>query len=201
MNQDELWEQVSAYCDGEMSGEERAAFERRMAEDDVLRQMAQSWRETMEAAKEWQHTPAPGEERVDSLPIPSLVRKPIRPLWRRLAAAALFVAGFGLGLLAQREMNVLDEAKRPVISGPELPEKAAMIPTKQTQIPEESNPQVQIIKEENTNRPKVTKASDPIVTQQEDGRIIIETTMQNSGARVVWIVDSGFRLPSENGVR
>jgi len=198
MKQDERWEQVAAYCESEMSEEERIAFDRRITECDELRQMMQSWRETMEEVREWHNATAPSEERVDSLPIPSFVRKQYRPIWRRLAAAALFIAGFGLGLLAQREMNVLDEISKKAIVRPETTEKAAVVDSEPTRTPPESFPQNCENEQTKINSPLVTQANKPIVTQQDDGRLVIETTSNQSGVRMVWIVDSGFQLSHTN---
>jgi hypothetical protein len=39
----------------------------------------------------------------------------------------------------------------------------------------------------------------PIVTHEENGRLVIETTLKNSGARALWVVDGRFDLAKSEG--
>ena len=197
--------QIAAYLEGEMIAEEVAAFERRMSSDRALSREVDQWRQAMEAARDWVEAEAPGVERVESLPIPSvfsaaspeasLLRLPgIRPalgVWRWLAIAAVFVAGFLAGHLTQSKPS----------SGEEQHPAAGL-----------GQPAVQSALEgqghaDSTRPPaalgetaKLTALPGPArYSSEENGRLIIETTLRNTGARAMWVVDGTFGLTQSKG--
>jgi len=182
------WDEIASYMEGAMSNEERVAFEQRLAEDASLRSGLQSWREAMDAAQQWVEAKAPGVERVEALAIPTMPRHPItlnRPSrlasWRKYAAAALFIIGFGLGMLTQKEISMVE------------PPRQLNHESNQTTIKQPSPIATPRVKPSHPSQPEVALHDEPTFTRQEDGKVIIETTLHDSGARATWIVDGSFQ--------
>ncbi len=183
-NNNVQWDAIASYMDGDMGNDERTAFERRLAEDAALRHDLQSWRDAMEAAQQWFDDDAPGVERVAALAVPTMPRldKPFRfASWRKYAAAALFIVGFGLGMLTQKEINFVE------------PPRQLNHDSNQTTIKQPSPIATPRVQPPHQSQPELALNDEPTFTRQEDGKVIIETTLHDSGARATWIVDGSFQ--------
>ncbi|MFB3789505.1 MAG: anti-sigma factor [bacterium] len=186
-----FFERVTAYCLNDLSDEERQAFEQQLQTDASLRDEVQAVRATLAAVREWLAAPAPGVERVDELPLPGGIMKKDASLplsrmnpWtraaRRLAWAALFLMGFVLGLVAQKQASLLDRvtgsymtAESPAISpGPFFVEDVTPTPAPEP--------------------PALASLPQTYQVREENGRVVIETQLKASGANAVWIVDGSF---------
>lgn len=204
--------QIHSYLAGEMTAEQAAAFERRMRADEALRRHTEEWRQAIAAARDWVESEAPGVERVDSLPIPSVSRAtlakdfPLRlpqaarraSLWRWVAVAAVFLAGFVVGHLSQPKPPAGDR-ERPTagiqeptvqITGEgqrETGPMRAQVPARLADLPEPARP----------SHPERTRPAR--FTSEDNGRLLIETTLQGSGARAIWVVDGNFELTQSKG--
>jgi len=198
-------DQIVAYLNGELTPEETVAFERRIETDGALCRQVEQWREALEAARDWMRSDAPGVERVADLAIPSVASKPradaakrsifsrkepVRPFsfrslaWAGLAAAAIFFAGFSLGQMAQRPTGLSP--------GSGATGAAVQQTTKPTPTPSE---------QQHPDRGQIELAGVPAQRYtDEQGRLVVETTLQGSGARALWVVDGKFQLAqfSEN---
>jgi hypothetical protein len=192
--------QIAAYFDGEMTPEQAAAFESRMQTDEALRREVEQWREALEAVGEWMAMDAPGVERVATLAIPSVAGKqyaddtakrvvfprkePVwlfrfRPLaWGSLAAAVIFVAGFYVGQMTHGGAVPLP--------GDRADSQAFQNEVKPTPTPSERQP---------SERGQIEAAGVPVQRYTDElGRLVVETTLQGSGARALWVVDGKFQL-------
>ncbi len=198
--QPEREEQIAAYVNGEMTLEETAAFERLMESDARLHQEVEEWRRTLDTAREWMMQEAPGIDRVDALEIPRMVtaqdkvqeispRQPVEVLAKpkylsflryAMAAAAIFIVGFFLG--TQWPVS----AK---IGAPEIAEKPPVEIEKQADLPSPSLPQPG-----ETVKSRLAEFGARRSVTRQNGRLIIETTLKDSDARALWVVDAGFRL-------
>ena len=198
--QPEREEQIAAYVNGEMTLEEAAAFEQLMKSDETLRHEVEECRRTLDTAREWMMQEAPGIERVDALAIPRMVtaqdkvqeispRQPAEVLARpkylsflryAMAAAAIFIVGFFLG------------NQWPLSFGTGAPEIS-------------QKPQLEIEKEADLPSPLPIEPGETVKSRladlgarrsvtRQNGRLIIETTLKDSDARALWVVDAGFRL-------
>lgn len=168
--------EILAYLCGEMNEAARARFAARLRREPELRAELEASEATLEAARQWFDSPAPGAERALALPVPSLKdnlhRLPV-PVWtrrlRRAAGlAAVFVVGFALGYVAQTA---------PIIPPPNIP------------VVETTHPQP---------TPEERQARRVRYARQENGRVVV--SLDNS----TWVVDGGFQLASpaiENGSR
>ena len=181
---EEIQEQIAAYCDGEMTPEERSAFEERIEKDENLRSEVDRWLDAVGAAKDWMHLDAPGVERVEALPIPTVSKRSSAwfgslfglylPRYTAAACAALviFLSGYFAGVMSQSSV---------VPSIQESTVKEAVTPT-----PSESDAPIQL-----AHLPDTYRAS------QENGRVVIETTLKGVGTRALWVVDGKFRLEED----
>ena len=195
----DLQDRIAAYLDGEMTSDEGAAFERLMEADKSLRREVDQWRDAFEAARDWLTAEPPGIERVDDLAIPSVARRRARAMWtgdlfnvflrpyvwRTVAAAVIFVAGFFVGLVTHSEFSPPEdrgEIKRGV-------EQVTSEPT--PAIPRTSGKESREAPVEPQSKGAVQLAQLPSLRHSidEKGRIIIET-----GARAVWVVDGNFQI-------
>ncbi len=91
-------EQISAYLDGEMSAEDRAAFEERLESDPHLLERVGNWQQTDDLLQSL--VPEPSDSHMDRLMVANLPHEPRWPL-RKVASWALIfvmgaVGGFGL---------------------------------------------------------------------------------------------------------
>ena len=193
-NAGERDERIAAYVDGAMTPGEAAAFEREMAADAPLRRAVEQWCAAIEAGREWAISRPLGVERIEALDARSIVRRGLRAgrparvipvrraVWRVAAAAAVFLAGVYVGQVMQRdtttspldnravapqEQQILGEKPKPI----ERPETAA-------------SPGGRAI----AGRPSADYARD------ENGRLVVETTLKHSGARVTMVIDGRFDL-------
>lgn len=116
-------DEIAAYVEGRMTPEQEAAFEQRISEKESLRRKVETWREAIDAGRDWLGTAPPGLARVARLPIPSIAqnqadlansaKRELSPkprarvvelsfaaiLQRGIAAAALLVLGIFIGRL------------------------------------------------------------------------------------------------------
>ncbi|MCE5230824.1 hypothetical protein LLG95_14700 [bacterium] len=165
--------QLSDWMNGDMPPEEAARFERD---------------NTLDAAREWVAADPPGLARADQLPIPRVVKDssfiihhssfPWRWLWQPAMAAALFIGGFFLGRVETVKPVSPD---RPITQNAVTPAPAAT--------PRQAD----------DHSTQLAKADRPTryVTRQ-DGRMIIETTLADSGAHATWVIDGSFKLASND---
>jgi hypothetical protein len=208
--------QIACYIDGEMTPEEAAAFARAMAGDAKLRTEAEQWRAAFEAAREWMTADVPGDvpglERASEIVVPQIegpavvvrtigaskrtlpsgrgtaldalphgrasaliVRRPA--LWQVAAAAAIFVIGFVLGQIANKPAAQPSPSS---VAQPSPPPQAAPTPSRKEDHP--------------SGGPRIAGAPKPRYTKDEHGRVVVETTLEGSGARALWVVDAGFQL-------
>ena len=193
-NGQERQDRIAAYVDGEMTSDEAAAFERRMETDEALRRDVEQWREAIEAARHWMAADAPGVERVAALKVPSVAgrrssaARPARVLtirsvaWRGIAAAAIFVAGLYVGQMTQRAATAPDR------------DGTKIRPAQHVTRPEKTQPtQGESTRPEKVEG-KIAGLSAQHYTRDENGRLVIETTLKGSGAQALWVVDGGFQL-------
>ncbi len=189
--QPEREEQIAAYVNGEMTAEETAAFERLMESDERLHQEVEEWRRALDAAREWMMQETPGIDRVDALEIPHMVTaqeklQEISPKPRYLpflryamAAAAIFIVGFFLG--TQWPLSAR-------IGAPMISEKPPLEIEKEADLPSPSP-----IQPVETVRSRLAELDARRSITRQNGRLIIETTLKETNARALWVVDAGFR--------
>ena len=240
---EELLEQIAAYLDGDMPSEQRAEFEKRLETDETLRLEMAGWQETVRATREWLQSEAPGEERVETLEIPTLIRhseqqrsviaseawqsrhwnaslrsphpgpsqtqgpgfamteRGLWPyFWRIAGAIAIFIAGFALGqLLSSFESSSFSPENRPGVTtgvDVQIPQETAAPPRDDSR---ETDTAIDI---QETDREPVQVVQAPRGRRfvDEKGRIVIETSLKESGSRAIWVVDGSFQLerPTEN---
>jgi anti-sigma factor RsiW len=200
--------EIAAYVCGDMEANEAAQFERRMDSDERLRREVEEWRKAFAAAEEWAGSEPPGIERAEQIKVPALpirrteqlrhvlasLRTGRRP---RLATAVVFVAGFVLGALMFRQPAPLPSQRE---GTPVEPPVTVTAEQEETGVPledekaVESKPPEPTEPRQETTETRVAAVSQPRYVTQEDGRVIVETTLQRSGARVVMVVDGGFQI-------
>lgn len=210
--------QIAAYVSGDMTPREAAAFERRMEADEILRREVEQWREVVAAAEQWAAQEVPGIERADGLTLPSLhpprswpallsnlrlagVTAGFRPRW---LTACVFAAGFVLGALLFRQAPP-SRAPAERETGPDTvmiggrDEEHGTGAESGTDVKEPETPSI-VEPGGERSRTRVAAAPGPRYVTQQDGRVVVETTLARSGARVTMIVDGGFQFPprSEN---
>ena len=183
-------EQIAAYVDGAMTSDERAAFERALSEDPTLQVDVEMAQQALDAARDWIAAPPPGLERADRLeiPVPRRARRRVwwslsAPIWRMAAATAIFAVGF---LLGQGSNQTEGPGGSPAIQDVR-PQTAEIAPAKIAPTPA-------VTPARDTKPVQVAMRAPRTTTVEENGRLRIETTLKDSGARAVWIVDGGFRL-------
>jgi len=173
-------ETLIAYLLGELSEEEKVTLETKLYSDAGLREELESLRTTLGTVGDWIESEPPGLDALERLPVPEPKVISIRSKgWSRLsrfaaqaaAACLIFFCGYLFG-------NQTTEA----------PEKK---PTPEVvQAPPTAMPTV-----EPTPQPKPRRGHHR--TYEENGRIIIETTLPASGGSAVWVVDGNFRMAGE----
>lgn len=193
--------QVIAYLCGDLSQEEREEFELRMRQDEALRQKLGEVEKTIDSAREWVLSAPPGAERLDSLKAPQLVRSLSvqRPRawflrgygWRAAAAALIFIAGFAAG---RRQTASSGEELRPPFEQARhnISQTPAVTPTPAAPKPDavKDSRAVELAQAAQKTAPAPTAT----YTRQQDGRVIVETTLQKAGTRATWVVDGQFQL-------
>jgi anti-sigma factor RsiW len=180
-------ERIEAYLGDTMNPAERARFERDAAADPALAAEVAAWRVALGEARAWAQEPAPGAERVAHLRVPRLdagarvvTIRSTRPVlafagrlaWRAAALAAVFAAGYVAGL------------REPSRAGSEF----AAAPAAVTEARHSPAPSAV------PDAPSAAEAA-PTYTTEEDGRVIVQTTLPASGARVTWVVDASVQIP------
>lgn len=198
--QPERDEQIAAYVNGEMTLEEAAAFERLMESDERLHREVEEWRRTLDTAREWMMQEAPGIDRVDALEIPRLItaqeklqeispRQPAEVLAKpkylsflryAMAAAAIFIVGFFLG--TQWPVSFRTGA-------PEISQKPQLEIEKQADLPSPLP-----IEPGETVKSRLAELGARRSVTRQNGRLIIETTLEGTNAHALFVVDAGFRL-------
>ena len=198
--QPEREEQIAAYVNGEMTLEETAAFEQLMESDETLRHEVEECRRALDTAPEWMASEAPGIDRVDALAIPRMVtaqdkvqeiapRQPAEVLAKpkylsflryAMAAAAMFIVGFFLGTQWPLSSQ---------IGAPEISQKPQLEIEKEADLPSPLP-----IEPGETVKSRLADLGARRSVTRQNGRLIIETTLKDSDARALWVVDAGFRL-------
>lgn len=191
-------EALIAWLVGDLAPAEAEALEAGMREDAALRRRAHECSEALAAAREWFEAEPPGAARADALAIPALVvdargagggvcapRRFYRVLARGLATAAIFVVGFLAGRLSPAPPAPAPAPARVVLA----------IPTSPTPAPPPA-PVVTAPAPAPTPEPTPTPAPPARSVREEDGRVIVETTLAGSGGRALWVVDGGFQVAS-----
>ena len=173
-------ETLIAYLLGELSDEEKAEIEVGLKSDASLQKELEVLRATLGIVEDWMESDPPGLDALESLPVPEPTVISIRTKgWSRVsryaaqaaAACLIFFCGYLFG-------NQTTEAPK-------------MKPTPEVvQAPPTAPPTV-----EPTPEPKPRRGHHR--TYEEDGRIIIETTLPASGGSAVWVVDGNFRMAGE----
>ena len=200
---DELWEQIAAYEENQMDASQKISFETQLCADSSLRKMLDSWRITMQSAKDWYDIPVKGDDRIDSLPIPFLSRpKPVPQWYRWLSKAAIFVVGFGLGICVEKGIGMWSNSpKQPAMHSQSQPDSDNSRANQVITVRPDKVEQPAESKEIESKPAGATGSVEPRYTQQSDGRLVIETKMQKSGSQAVWIVDGNFKLSQNNSVQ
>ena len=197
-------EQTTAYVTGSLPPEEAAEFEKRMVADATLRRDVEACRETLNIVDEWLQVDPPGKDNVASLEIPWLVDLPRRSvsasrtyvfLRRSLVAAALFAAGFAMGMAFQDGSDGhapetdpgSDRITQEGTADPSDPvtPQATPLPDKKSAPPMHGG---------STHLAHTRADPQPAYTIERDGRILIESQHQETGVRALWVVDGSFQL-------
>jgi len=189
-------EDMMDYLLGDMSPEKKADFEKSMESDESLRMEVEPFATSMNTATDWLRADAPGVERVSELPIPTLEESPtiktfhlpllpyLRPI---LAAAAIFAIGFFVGQISRDAapqkggITSPETAIQPVSA---TPSRITVEPKTDSFIIADSERQDAI--------QEVAYAPAPTHITDENGRLIIETTLASSGSQAVWVIDGSF---------
>jgi anti-sigma factor RsiW len=190
----ERQEKVAAYVNGEMTPEESAAFEQLMESDEALREEVQEFQHALDAAREWMTLEAPGVEHVDALEIPRVAatQEKLREIHPRqlakpkylsflqygVAAAAIFLIGFFLG------------TQWPLRSIPGPSGISKGLQTQEQVCPVVPSP----VPSGRTVESRLADLGARRSVTQQNGRVIIETTLKGTNAPALWVVDAGFRL-------
>lgn len=206
MRREDREQDILSYLSGEMPPDEQKRFECRVAGDQNLREELEQWRAAYGLARDWADEPVPGIERAEQLAVPQLAPtqkpaarivdvRPRRVLWQVFAAAALFAAGFVLGNMSG--FGTHTGATTPALKNsdaaqvqplaPVQPPASSVEPTR-TPLPEDADQGVAVEKEQPSQPPS------PLYMKQENGRVLVETTLKQSGARAMWVVDGRFQL-------
>lgn len=175
-------ERIAAYALGLLSPEESRDFEREMDTDPNLRAEVESYRQMLSEASGWMDLPAPGEDRLLNLTAPQLTPSTVPqggtfPRWALQTAAAMAI--FFIGFTAGREASTPPE------------EIVQVAPTAAPQPP--PTPVALDAFDAVQQAPKPPRAI-RTHTNRADGTVLIETSLTNTGAQALWIVDSKFRL-------
>lgn len=194
-------EQIIAWLGGEMPPEEANRFATRLRAEPALRQQVEQTRRALEAAREWYVEEAPGSNRVEDLVIPPLAHPAARVVgpaqWRRgrsrvfsymvrtAAAAAIFIVGFYAGHLNRATggspvMHVSENAHVANTNERKVPGSQQI--TGETPVPQQEPPPVQSARDEN-------------------GHVVVETTLAGSGGRALWVVDGSFQVASNTPIQ
>ena len=195
-------EQFIASLEGELEPDAAQTFEREMDRDPALLREVETWRETLEAARDWAVADAPGAERADALAVPVDANEPpparvvaVRPrplVWQAAAAAAIFITGVWVGG-ATKASDAPNSSTGQIGS---QPREAVERPIPTPQKPNNADFDGKV------TQPKIEQATDgaPFVAavstryaQDERCRLTIETT-HRTGARALWVVDGGFQV-------
>lgn len=206
----EKWQAlIFAFLENELPPDNAKKFAAEIEQNPVLQQEVNRWREAIQSGKEWAKEEAPGIDRVETLAIPQLAAPVISfPevlgqnrksawRWRRYAAtAAVFALGFLFGLFAQKEVSILNHPpKSPYYAQPTKSGEGSIparinVPTPATA----DSPKSTIPTPAKETSPRLASLPDTTITREENGKVIIETTLKSSGVRAIWVVDGKFDL-------
>ncbi len=177
---DSKTETLVDYLLGGLSEEEKAEIETKLQTDASLQEELESLKETLGAVADWVESEPPGMDALENLPVPNPEVIQLRPSgWGRfsrlasqaVAACLIFFCGYLFG------------------------NDAAEIP--------ETKPTPEVVQAPPTVTPTAEPTPEPKPrrghhrTYEENGRIIIETTLPASGGSAVWVVDGNFRMAGE----
>ena len=202
-------DKTTAYVTGSLPPEEVAEFEKRMVADAALRRDVEACRETFTAVDDWLHEDPPGKDSVLGLEIPRVAGNKIVDmprgsdsasrmyvfLRRGLVAAALFAAGFAMGMAFQDGSDGhapetdpgSDRITQEGTADPSDPvtPQATPLPDKKSAPPMHGG---------STHLAHTRADPQPAYTIERDGRILIESQHQETGVRALWVVDGSFQL-------
>lgn len=208
-------DEIAAYVGGEMESEEAARFERRMEGDETLRREVEEWRKAFAAAEEWAGSEPPGIDRAAQIKVPALPTRKTEHLRRviaslrtgfrpRLATAVVFLAGFVVGAFLFRQPAPMSSQQEGTPVEPPVTvtveQQDTGVPVEDEKGPEPEPPEPR----QESPETQVAAVSQARYVTQDDGRVVVETTLARSGARVVMVVDGGFQINQggvENGGR
>ena len=197
-------ETILAYLAGELGPEAAREFERKLREDAALRAEFERWKDALTAARQWMDDNPPGLDRVREIPIPQIANAInstnrrgadgwlswLLPIGARrlaiqgLAALLVFAAGylFGTRKTEPQSSSPAQEARNS--------EPSRIVPVTATSGPKE--------RRESPAPTEVASALQPVprYVSEENGKMIVETTLAASGSRATWIVDGKFQIPS-----
>jgi hypothetical protein len=182
-------EDIAAYAAGIMSPAETAEFEKLLQKDESLRMELEEYRNALNMVRTWMNEESPGIERIQSMqcPVPSSSRildisSIRRTLFiRTLAAAAIFILGFFIGIWVTRNQG---GQKASSIPNHEQEARAPQFPEKIQSTPVPFKPE-EFRKDEPGIERRVTR---------QNGRLIIETTQSGAETRSIWVVDASLKI-------
>jgi len=180
-------EQINAYLLGDMDEQERISFEQELSNNPELQAEMECMQDTLVHMQSSLEADAPGSARVAQLQAPMLKQCVSSSAWlKRLAVAALFVLGFGLGLWVQKESNLLGSAfAGSTVVETEINKETSSNPTLAEATP---TPQPKDSPQADQSKPRFAKLSERIRTREQNERLIIETNQS------YWIVDGRFQF-------
>lgn len=186
-------EDIAAYAAGLMSEAEKAEFERLLLKDESLCMELQEYRKALKMVQTWMNEESPGIECVQSLKCPAPSSNRILNLssmrravfLRSLAAAAIFILGFAIGIWVTKR-----QASQTVSR---LSEQGAQ--TRLRTSPSTIEPTPTPLKNEDLKQPD--GGVERQITRQ-NGRLIIETTQNGAETRSVWVVDASLKIANSS---
>ena len=207
-------DRIDAYLAGDMSASDRAAFERDLAADPTLARDLAAWRAAWDAARDWAQAAPPGLARADAITLASLESlgslessassspdKSYRShrsyglslprVWRPAAAAALLLAGFALGRLSQPAAA----PDRSISSVPTMPSTLSRETSTAAQpTPQPTPTAVSPVAAPPPANTDLAMSRPAVRTTDENGRLVVETSLQRSGGQATWVIDGSFQI-------
>ncbi|MCB9766777.1 MAG: hypothetical protein H6752_01175 [Candidatus Omnitrophica bacterium] len=174
---DRKTETLLAHLLGELPEDEQAKIEAELQMNPDLQSELESLKETLGQVGDWMDSDPPGLEALERLPIPEQKILSIQPTgWnpiaklaaQAIAASLIFFLGYVFG--------------QQTTGGPH-PDPTSEV----AQAPPTQSPSVE-------PNPELKPRRGHHRTYEENGRIIIETTLPASGGSAVWVVDGNFQL-------
>lgn len=182
------------YVNKDLNDDERSRFESRLANDPSFKQKFDEFLSTIDHAKTWFAIDAPGSDRVERIAIPYLSEivnmqqkprfLPNRWIKQIATAAAIFLIGFytGQGYSTSDSTSLVPkvETNKPV---QELTADLTPVERKEPSL--------------NQTQPgdrHVASLQGVSYTYQQNGKIVVEKTLPESGIRAVMVVDGQFEI-------